>query len=96
MHYQNTTQAAQYIYDAIKNVDPKEDIIDVDEILEILQEEILDTYELELQPEDLKTLEENSEDKHFFDKYFKEKFDDYHNVLTDIVNEIISGYLLDE
>ena len=90
MEYRNSLQAAEYIYNTIKKLDPEEDIVDKEQLLEILQEEILDTYELEMQAQDLDILEKNKNDKEFFDTYLKEKYDDYQDILTDIVNEIIS------
>jgi hypothetical protein len=41
-------------------------------------------------------LEENKADELFFDTYLSKKYDDYWNILTDIVNDILSDYILDE
>lgn len=96
MNYQTTIQAAQYMYETIKKVDPDSEILDQKVIKEILQEEILDRLELEMNESDIKTLEDNKADENFFDSYVSKKYDDYEDILTDIVNDILSEYILDE
>lgn len=65
-------------------------------IKEILQEEILDRLELEMDESDINVLEENKTDEGFFDSYIAKKYDDYEDILTDIVNDLLSEYILDE
>lgn len=96
MNYQTTIQAAQYMYETIKKVDPDSEILDQKVIKEILQEEVLDRLELEMNESDIKTLEDNKADENFFDSYVSKKYDDYEDILTDIVNDILSEYILDE
>ncbi|MEI6672266.1 MAG: hypothetical protein WCL02_02660 [bacterium] len=96
MNYQTTTQAAQYMYETIQKVDPTSEILDQKIIKEILQEEILDRLELELEESDIITLENNKADENFFDTYVAKKYDDYEDILTDVVNDILTDYILDE
>lgn len=96
MNYQTTIQAAQYIYETIKKVDPDWEILDQKAIKEILQEEILDRLELEMDESDIKVLEDSKADENFFDSYVSKKYDDYEDILTDIVNDLLSEYILDE
>ena len=96
MNYQTTQEATQYIYETIQKVDPNAEILDKDNIIGILQEEILDKLELEMTPEDIETLDKNKEDENFFDTYLKAKYSDYQNILTDIVNDILGWYILNE
>lgn len=96
MNYQTTKQAAQYMYETIQKVDPTSEILDQKIIKEILQEEILDRLELELEESDIITLENNKADENFFDIYVAKKYDDYEDILTDVVNDILTDYILDE
>lgn len=96
MNYQTTTQAAQYMYETIKKVDPDSEILDQKTIKELLQEEILDRLELEMNESDILTLDNNKADESFFDTYLSKKYEDYQDILTDVMNDILSDYILDE
>lgn len=84
------------MYETIQKIDPTSEVLDQKTIKEILQEEILDRLELELEESDIITLEDNKADENFFDAYISKKYDDYEDILTDIVNDILSEYILDE
>ena len=89
-------QAAQYVYETIQKVDPTSEILNQKNIQEIIQEEILDRLELDMEDKDIRALEDNKTDDLFFDSYLSKKYDDYWNILTDIVNDMLSDYILDE
>lgn len=96
MNYQTTKQASQYIYETIQKVDPESEILNKTSIQEMLQEEILDRLELEMDELDIKTLDDNRTNEDFFDTYLSKKYEDYTSILTDIVNDILSDYILDD
>lgn len=96
MNYTTTSQAADYIYDVIEKVDSKADILDKKNIKGVLEEEILDRLEQDMTVEDIDALEKNDADPEFFDKYLSKRFRDYQDILTDIVNDIVSDYILNE
>lgn len=95
MNYTTTKEAAAYVYDTLKKVDPAWDILEVEKIEELIKDDILDKLEIEMDPEDIAILEKNKDEEGFFDLYIEEKYGDYQDMLTDTVNDMLSGYILE-
>ena len=96
MNYTTTKGAALYVYDTLKKVDPEGEILEVEKIEELIKDDILDKLEIEMDPKDLEILEKGNEEEGFFDAYLEEKYGEYQDMLTDTVNDMISGYILEE
>lgn len=96
MSYTTTTQAAQYMYETLQKVDPTAEILDTKTIKEIIEEEILDRLEIEMDESDIITLDKNKSNENFFDTFLSKKYEEYPNILTDVVNDMISDYILDD
>ncbi len=96
MDYKTTKEAAKYVYDTLKKVDPEGEILEVEKIEELIKDDIIDRLEIEMDPEDIAILEKNRDEEDFFDAYITEKYGEYEDMLTDTVNDMISGYILEE
>ncbi len=95
MNYKTAKEAALYIYDTLKKTDPEGEILEPEKIEELIKDDILDKLEIEMNPEDLAILEKNKNEEEFFDIYVSEKYGEYQDMLTDTVNDMISGYILE-
>lgn len=93
MDYKTTKEAALYVYDTLKKVDPEGEILEQKKIEDLIKDDILDKLEIEMDPEDLAVLEKNKDEEEFFDIYISEKYGDYQDMLTDTVNDMLSGYI---
>ena len=96
MTYSTTTQAAQYMHETLQKIDPNAELLAPTAIKEILEEEILDRLEIEMDESDIITLDNNKSDENFFDTFLSKKYEEYPNILVDVVNDILSDYILDE
>jgi len=96
MTYTTTKEAALYVYDTLKKVDPEGEILEVEKIEELIKDDILDKLEIEMEPKDLEILEKGRDEEGFFDLYLEEKYGEYQDMLTDTVNDMISWYILEE
>lgn len=95
MNYKTAREAAKYVYDTLKKVDPEGEILEVEKIEELIKDDILDKLEIEMDPEDVVILEKNKDEEEFFDLYLEEKYGEYQDMLTDTVNDMLSGYILE-
>lgn len=96
MNYTTTKEAAAYVYETLKKVDPEGEILKIGKIEELIKDDILDKLEIEMEPSDLEILEKGKNEEGFFDTYIEEKYGEYQDMLTDTVNDMISGYILEE
>lgn len=90
MNYTTTKEAAAYVYDTLKKVDPEGEILEVEKIEELIKDDIIDKLEIEMEPKDLEILEKGRDEEGFFDLYLEEKYGEYQDMLTDTVNDMIS------
>lgn len=96
MDYKTAKEAALYVYDTLKKIDSEGEILEPEKIEELIKDDILDKLEIEMDAEDLVILEKNKDEEEFFDIYISEKYWEYQDMLTDTVNDMISGYIVEK
>jgi len=95
MDYKTTKEAAAYVYNTLKKVDPEGEILEQEKIEKLIQDDILDKLELEMDSADIIIITKNKDEEGFFDAYISEKYWEYEDMLTDTVNDMLSGYILE-
>jgi len=80
-------EATKYIHNIIKEMNPE---VQEAEIYETILEEVLETADVELSEHDIEVLDEHNADLEFIDKFLQKKVPDYQELLTEIVEDMIS------
>ncbi len=88
----NMQQAADYIYDQLKELNPD---IERDDVYDTIMDEVLESAEYALTDEDVRFLEENEKNTQAIDEYLQSKIPDYKDLLTDIVVDMVSDEIVD-
>lgn len=88
----NIAKATEYVYKELKIINPD---IEKDDVYDTIMDEILESVEYIMTDEDTKFLEDNEKDTVAIDEYLQSKIPDYHDLLTEIVEDMISEETLE-
>lgn len=89
----NIQQATDYVYAQLKEFNPD---IEKDDVYDTIMDEVLESTEYIMTEEDMKFLEENEKNLQAIDEYLSRKIPDYHELLDDIVTDMVSEEILEE
>lgn len=89
----NINQATDYVYNQLKELNPD---IEKNDVYDTIMDEVLESVEYILTDEDVKFLEDNEKDTIAIDEYLQSKIPDYHELLDDIVTDMVSEEILEE
>ena len=92
-NFKNLQEATDYIYDKLKETNPD---VEKDDVYETILDEILESSEYIMLDEDARFLEENAENQQAIDEYLQSKISDYHDLLNDIVTDMVSEDVVEE
>lgn len=87
----NITQASEYVYKQLKEINPD---IEKDDVYDTIMDEVLESTEYIMTEEDMKFLEENEKNLQAIDEYLSRKIPDYSDLLDDIVTDMVSDEIL--
>lgn len=83
----NLQEATNYVYNKLKEVNPD---VDRNDVFDTILDEMMESSEYIMLDEDIRFLEDNADDQTAIDDYLQAKIPDYHELLTDIVNDMIN------
>lgn len=83
----NLQEATNYVYNKLKEVNPD---VDRNDVFDTILDEMMESSEYIMLDEDTRFLEDNADDQTAIDDYLQAKIPDYHELLTDIVNDMIN------
>lgn len=86
-------EATEYVYNQLKEINPE---IQKDDVYDTIMDEVLESVEYILMDEDVKFLEDNEKDPTAIDEYLQSKIPEYHDLLTDIVTDMVSEEIVEE
>lgn len=88
-------EAADYIYDSIKNIDSEETFDDVDQMViwDLIKETLFTKFEDKLDEEDLDILEQKIDDDAFIEEYLQKRFSNYDAVLEETIKDVLMEYM---
>lgn len=78
--------ATNYVYAKLKEINPT---VEKEDVYDTIMEEVMESVEYELTEEDTRFLEENQEDAQVIDTYLQNKLDDYEELLSEIVTDMV-------
>lgn len=83
----NLQEATNYVYKKLKEINADADRNDV---FDTILDEIMESSEYIMTDEDTRFLEDNADDQTAIDEYLQSKIPDYHELINDIVTDMIS------
>lgn len=86
-------QATDYVYDKLKELNPD---TSKDDIYNTILDEVLESSEYIMLDEDIRFMEDNANDQTAIEEYLERKIPEYHELLTDIVTDMVSEEFLEE
>ncbi|MCX6822815.1 MAG: hypothetical protein NTX91_02340 [candidate division SR1 bacterium] len=86
MKFTNMQSATNYVYAKLKEINPT---VEKEDVYDTIMEEVMESVEYELTEEDTRFLEENQEDAQVIDTYLQNKLDDYEELLSEIVTDMV-------
>ncbi|MEI7563633.1 MAG: hypothetical protein WCJ39_08635 [bacterium] len=86
MKFTNMQSATNYVYGKLKEINPT---VEKEDVYDTIMEEVMESVEYELTEEDTRFLEENQEDAQVIDSYLQNKIDDYGELLSEIVTDMV-------
>ena len=78
--------ATNYVYAKLKEINPT---VEKEDVYDTIMEEVMESVEYELTEEDTRFLEENQENTQVIDTYLQHKVDDYEELLSEIVTDMV-------
>lgn len=91
--FTNMQQATEYLYKELKAINPD---IEKDDVYDTIMDEILESIEYALSEEDVKFLEDNEKDNKAIDEYLQSKIPEYKELLSEIVEDMVSDEIIEE
>lgn len=88
-------EAADYIYDSIKNIDSEETFDDVDQMViwDLIKETLFTKFEDKLDEEDLNVLDQKFDDDPFIEEYLQKRFPNYDKILEETIKDVLMEYM---
>ena len=83
----NIQQATDVVYAKLKALNPD---IEKEDVYDTIMDEVIESVEFILTDEDTRFLEDNEEDNTAIDEYLQRKVPDYHNLINEIVADMVS------
>ena len=91
--FNNLQEATDYVYNKLKEINPD---VEKNDVFDTILDEMLESSEYIMLDEDDRFLEENADNQQAIDEYLQSKIPDYHELLDDIVTDMVSEEILEE